>query len=458
VASFALVRLVVAFGGFTAAGVIAWIILVAILLQPRYGIYLALGMFLLFERSFDDPLMLPGVYFNNSLQANTGLTGEILLPFEILLLLMACGWLAHGAMRHRLDFRAGAFGRPVLLFGVALAFGIAHGALADGNYDFVLWEARYLVSMTVAYVLAANTIRTTGHVRTLETIVFLCAGLFAVEGLWRKFALIDVGALGTIPEAWYAHEDVVIWGMFIMLVCLQQIFGGPRWQRILGPPLALLTTYTMLISERRAGIIAVIVAMGALSAALFVVKRKAFFAFAMPVIIIGAIYMPLFWNSTSTLGQAARAVRSISDPDPRDAASNAWRDIEAINVRATILSQPLTGVGFGMPFYQVVYEPDISFFGFWNYEAHHNVLWVWLKTGAIGFVAFFIIVIGGIARSVWLARTLQKAELRVFAMLTMSTIIMSLVFCYVDIGLAGSRIPLILGMTLGTVGVLDRIN
>src|SRR5215469_16992962 len=128
--SFAFVRLVLSFGVFTVGGIVAWLIMVAILLQPRFAVYLTLAMVVMFEKSLDDPLMIPGIYFNTSLQGTNGLTGEILIPFEIILLLAVFAWLAHGAMQHRLDFRAGAFGRPMLLLACALAFGVVHGLLS----------------------------------------------------------------------------------------------------------------------------------------------------------------------------------------------------------------------------------------------------------------------------------------------------------------------------------------
>jgi O-antigen ligase len=176
------------------------------------------------------------------------------------------------------------------------------------------------------------------------------------------------------------------------------------------------------------------------------------------VIIAGAIYLPVFWNNSGTAGQMARTVRSLITPDPRDAASNAWRDLEAINVRGTILSDPLLGIGFGRPFLQIVTVPDISGFLFWDYEAHHDILWVWMKTGVFGFIAFFALMLGAIARAIWLIKTLRYPELKIFAMLATTAIAMSLVYCYVDLGLVESRIPMVLGVALGTVGVLHRVS
>jgi hypothetical protein len=259
-------------------------------------------------------------------------------------------------------------------------------------------------------------------------------------------------------EFWYGHDGMVIWGLLIMLVFAQQVFGGPRWQRLIGPFSAILMAFAMLLSERRAGLIAITIALGVFTLTLLTSNRKAFFLIAVPAVLFGAVYLPLFWNSPSTLGQGARAIRSITSPDPRDANSNAWRDMEAVNVRATIQSDPWLGIGFGRPFLQVVTVPDISGFEFWNYEAHHDILWVWMKTGAFGFIAFFVLVLGGIARSVWLAKTLTHPDSRAMAIVVLSATVMSLVYCYVDLGLVVSRIPLILGVLLGTVSVLDRIR
>ncbi len=456
-ASLGLTRLVLLYDLVVVGVLLAWIGIVAVVVQPRLGLYALVALVMLFEGSGEDPLMLPGVLLNNSLQSTLGASGGILIPLEMLLMLTSLVWLAHGLVRRRMGFRSGALGRPVLLLSVALLFGVVRGLLGGAIFNYAFWESRFLFQMVLCYVLAANTIRTRGHVRVLMTVILLCGGLGAIEGAWRRFALIDNGLLGQAQETWYSHDSVVMWGLVIMLVFAQQAFGSPRWQRVLGPVLLVITGFTMLASERRAGFIAVMVAFAALSMVLFVAKRKAFLLISLPAIIAAAIYLPVFWNNTGTAGQAARAVRSVSDPDPRDASSNLARDLEAINVRYTIASDPVLGIGFGQPFPQIVPIPDISAFPFWNYEAHHAILWIWMKIGAIGFTLFFVVMCHGLARSASLARKLREPDARVFAILTLSCVILSLVFSYVDLGLTSGRVPIMLGTTLGALSVLDHI-
>jgi hypothetical protein len=455
--SLLMARLVLDYSVIPPAGLIACVIIVAILAQPRYGLYITFATVLMFEVESGDPVMLPGVYLLNSLQSTLSVSGGVLIPMEMLLLLATAVWLAQALMRQRLGFRSGVLGWPVLLLFLALLFAVVRGLAAGAQFNYSLWESRFLFWMILCYLLAANTIRTRQHVQTLLTLIMLGVGFSGVEGAWRRLVLIVGGALGSAQESWYAHDSVVVWGLLIMLAFARIAFGGPRWQRIFGPILLAVTAYTMLASQRRAGYIAVMIAFAAFALVLLFAKRRAFFAIAVPIILATAIYMPMFWNNTGTLGQPARAVRSLSQPDSRDASSNLYRDLEAINVRATIASDPLIGIGFGVPFLQVVTLPDISVFPFWNYEPHHDVLWVWMKVGAVGFILFFTVMGRGLMRATRLTLELSDPNARVFAIVTLSAVVMSLVFCYVDLGLTGSRVPVVLGTLLGTVSVFDRI-
>lgn len=431
----------------------------AVAVQPRYGVYIVFCSILVFDATRSlDPLMEPGRYLATSLQDSLRLGGAVFTPLEMFLLVTTTLWLAHAAVRRRIAFRAGALGLPVALFAAALIFGIGHGLATGAVLNYVLWETRWLVSMVLIYVLTVNMIRTPGHLRALTAIMVIGAGLSALEGVWRKFALADTGLLGPTKEFWYSHDGVVMWGALIMLVLAQQVFGAPRWQRVLGPLMVFATGFSLLVSERRAGFIAIMVAFVMFSLILVFVRRKAFWLLAVPILAAGALYLPLFWNNSGALGQPARAVKSITDPDPRDAASNAWRDLEAVNVRATIHSSPIIGIGFGNPFLQVVSLPSISWFTFWNYWAHHAILWIWMKAGVFGFVSFFLVINAAIARAIWLIRTQGDPRVKAFSVLALSSIIMSVVFSYVDLGLTGPRIPIFMGVMLGAVAVIDRLR
>lgn len=432
-------------------------LLIAAVRQPRIALYGILATAIFFEAYNSDPLMSAGTFLNRDIQAQFNLPGVQFTLFEVLQLFTLIVVL-FGTRGRGLKLRGGRLFGPALFFLGMLFFGIVRGMIGGGLMNYAVWEVRFILSMVVCYVISVNVIRTRRDVRELLSVIFVVAALFGVEAVFRRQVFIEAGLLGPAQESWYSHEDVIFWSALMLLVVAQQVFGAPRWQRWLGPPLALVSGYALLVSERRAGIISVIIAFLVVALVLFIVKRKAFILLCVPLLLCGAVYVPLFWNQTGTLAQPARAIRSINDPDPRDAQSNLSRVLELINIRATIASDPITGVGFGRPYILVVPIPDISFFQLWQYETHHNILWIWLKTGIVGFIGFWCFVGAGLSRAAYCVRRLKDPDLRVFALLAIVGIVSSIVYGYVDLAFGGSRVPMLLGILLGGIAVLEQLQ
>jgi hypothetical protein len=378
-----------------------------------------------------------------------------LLGFSLL------SWLVQGILRRRLAFREGRLFWPVAGFFAMVILGLVRGASSGGDLYIAFWESRYLFYVPISYVLAVNTMRRVAHVRTLVGVGLVGMTLFAIEGAWRRLALIDSGIfarMGAINEDfWYDHDVVIFLGAVLLLGIAQLVFGGPRWQRLLsgiGAPIAM---FTLLATQRRAGYIAVAVAFLAYAVIFLVSHRKAFFLLAVPILVGMAIYLPVFWNHQGMLGQPARAVRSMVQPNPEDARSNEYRAIEKFNVIATIQANPAQGVGFGREFYFVIPLPDLSWWQFWHFEPHHNILWIWLKTGALGFIAFWVLMGSALTRGAHLVKVLRQPDARVFALLAIGGVVMALVFSYVDLGLVNGRVTFFMGTLLGTLAVLDQM-
>ena len=437
---------------------LTWLLVLAVAWQPRVGLFVAFGLVSLFEGGGQDDLMQPGAYINGDLSQTLGFSGVIFSPLELLLIMSFVIMLARGIATRSLKLDGGRLGPQVLLFTLAMFVGMARGLAAGGPFNVALWESRFLFYAIICYFLATNTIRTRKHLGILVTIFLLTNVAFAIEGAYRRVALIDTKIINSIPEFWYWHEDVIFLGATILYVIAVWAYGGPRWQKWLGPFILGIAGYTLLASERRAGYIAVIIAFLVFVIIFLRTNRRAFFMIALPILIGGAIYLPIFWNASGPLAQPARAIRSLRDPDPRDAMSNLSRELEKINVSATIKSNPLLGVGFGREFDQVVSVPDISFFVFWNIEPHHNVLWVWLKTGAAGFIIFYTLMGSAVALGAHQVRRLKDPLLRTVALLSVAVVISTLVFSYVDLGLTSGRVTVLLGTCLGVLAVLDRIK
>lgn len=437
---------------------VAAVALATIVWRPQVGLYALIALNLLFEMSSPDPLMLPGRYVHYGLQSSLGISGFIASPLELLLVLMAVVWFLKGVMSGTLSFRGGDLGWPTALFFVMLGVGLVRGSAGGGDMYVAFWEVRSLLYLGVAYILAANLIRTRRDVAVLLAVFLVANGIYAAEGAFRYLAWIRTDSLGVASEFNYGHEVVIFLAVLVLQAIVQVVVGGPLWRRILGLALLPLGMFTLLATQRRAGYIALAIAFLLMTIPWLLRHRKAVLMILVPAVVGASIYLPIFWNNTGILGQPARAVRSLTSPDARDASSNEYRDMELVNVRQTIRADPVLGVGFGRPFTFYVPLPDLSWWPFWHFQPHHNVLWMWLKIGAPGFAIFFLMVLGSLALASSRALTLSDPTLVTFTYVALASVVASMVFCYVDLGLTNGRVTSFLGVIMGVLSVLRQIE
>lgn len=418
----------------------------------------------LFEISTADKLMDIGTYLHRGIGSWTGLP-IVLSPLELLLLLALAvsivsagakaGWTPPSRRAVAVRLRGG---WPILLFTATIAAGIARGALAGGDLYIAFWEMRFLLYIPGFYLVTRAVLRTPEHVAGLLRIGLVATSLLAAEGAYRRLALINSGELGVISEFAYEHEDVLFLSTFVLFLLAAFVFGAFRRARWIGLLVTPLLLFTLLASERRVGIIVFFVGIIVIAITTLFVRRRAFILSALPVLVVAAMYLVVFWNASGVLGQPARAIKSLYEPDPRDAASNFYRVLETFDINVTIHSDPVLGVGFGRPFLMAVGLPDLSWWPFWHFEPHNNVLWVWLKTGALGYVFFWTMIGGAVSRAAFAAKRLVDPTLRCAALFCLVAVVGTVVFAWVDLGLVSGRVTMLLGVALGILGVVERID
>lgn len=430
----------------------------AVCWQPRLGLFTAFGLVLLFEMGSPDILMEPGRYINFGLQSSLGISGFIVSPLELMLMLTLVVWLVTGLVNHTLNFTGGDLGWPITMFFLAVLAGLLRGAAGSGDMYIAFWEARSLLYVGVCYLLAVNLVRTRKDVATLVVVFLIANGIYALEGAYRYIFLIRPDLLGVPQEFEYTHEVVIFLSVLVLQAILQLVVGGKLWMRLLGIVLAPIGLFTLLATQRRAGYIALAIAFLFMTIPWFVRHRKAVLLILAPSAVVVAMYLPIFWNNSGFLGQPARAVRSMITPDERDASSNNYRDLEKINIRETMKADPILGVGFGREFTFYVPLPDLSWWPFWRFQPHHNILWIWLKVGGPGFVLFWILMLGSLALASSRTLTLNDRSLVTFAYLALASIVATLIFCYVDLGLTNGRLTFFLGTILGVLAGLRAID
>lgn len=411
---------------------------------------------IMLESSTADPLLAIGTYFHRGIGSWSGLPLP-LTPLEILLISGVAIALVSAALERR-SGEASKLGWPMFLFLTTVLLGLARGALAGGDMYVAMWEVRYLLYVAACFVIVRTSLRSAEHVASLLHAGLVAAALFAVEGAYRRLVFINPGLLGVAPEFLYEHADVVFLATFLIFALSAFVFRVPGGIRLLSVLAAPVLLYTLLAANRRSGIIVLLVGLLVVALTLVVVKRRAFFAVMLPTLAATALFFALTWNASGLAGQPARAVRSLYEPDARDASSNLYRLIENYDISATIKAEPILGVGFGREFLMVVPLPDLSWWPFWRYETHNSVLWIWMKTGLAGYIAFWVLIGTAMSRAAFAAKRLSDPRLRSAALFSLVALVGVVVYGYVDVAFATGRTTVLLGIVLGVVAILEPLD
>jgi len=416
---------------------IAWLIYlagaVAILYRPRYGIYL-----ILFFGLVGDSVLIPWFPFVKNFSSYESLLflhdAVIISPLESYIILTFISWLGRGIVQRKLNLFAGSLFWPALSFLAFVIVGFIYGVGTGGNLNIALWEARPLFYLVAILVLTSNLMEKREHFTVLIWLIMLALFLEAISGNFFYFITLkrNLSGIESITEhAAAVHMNTV----FILLLAAWLYKASPSlriWLLVILPSVAI----SYLATQRRAAMVALMIALFLLFIILFLDNRKLFWLLTPPVVLIGVVYLALFWNSQGALGLPARSIKSVILPDQaslRDQSSNIYRVIENTNTGFTIRQKPLTGVGFGQKFYILVPMADISFFDWWEYFPHNSIIWIWIKTGVGGFIAMLYMVGMAIMVGVNAFRRMPPNNLRAIAVTGTLYIVMHFVYAYVDI-------------------------
>lgn len=370
-------------------------------LRVAFFIIIGAALALETESSAPDPLASIGVFFHANVSSwldcsikdcslKFSSVKVIFSVLEISLGVIFLLWFLVGRKSGRRigpKYNLGTLIMPLALFGAMLLVGVLFGiSRGGGDSTIALWEIRGFLMMIAVYFLAGIFITDENHINTLIWVVFIAAGILCTDNILRWFFLYRSD---TMDDLAYDHVDSVVL-VFAALLCMSLLlFGGTRAQRRYAAFLLPAIVFALDVMKRRAAFAILGVGVVVLVIIILRLRPRLFWTIVVPCLGLALVYLAIFWNDTSALGQPARAISSMFTPDPRDAASNLYRVLEHADILANIQTSPILGLGFGQQFIFYYALPDLSFWPFWHYTPHNAVLWVWLKDGALGFGAFF---------------------------------------------------------------------
>ncbi len=326
-------------------------------------------------------------------------------------------------------------------------------------FQILVEEVRSFWYLFLGYLLAYNLVRKKQHVRLIVWLVILCAGIKALQGVYIYIFVIhgDLAANHQIM----AHEESYFWVSVLLLMMLFSLHSKYRPQFFAALAILPFLLLSLIANNRRADFVALLVGLVVAWLLIFIVKkhaRKSLLAVLLVTTLLGSTYVAAFSNGTGGFSEPARAVVSVFRPDPTDAASNLYRDIEDYDLKYTVKLNPM-GLGFGKPFLQPILLPDLSSLDpVYNYIPHNTIYWVWMRLGPIGYLALWYLFGAIIVRGSIIARQLKDNYLQLIAIYIVAMFVMEIIVAFADYQLSFYRNVIYIGILAGVLMRLPKID
>jgi hypothetical protein len=382
-----------------------------------------------------------------------GVQGLYLNPFELALATVAAAALARAAAEGSLAARSTPLLWIVLGLAAVVVAAAAYGLARGGDNTVTTLEVRPWIYLVAMFLAARYLTRDTRHITALLWILMIGTGLKGVQAVVRYLELRDAYPR---PGAVLEHEQTFFFGLFIVTTAALWFIGRRSRLRTASTALLPFVVLGLMANNRRAVWLILALGIALLVAVVWARKpelRRRLAAAAVIGGVVSLVYLPVYWTSSSILGEPARAVRSAIDPNVRDQASDLYRQLEDVDLAAAIRSSTPFGDGFGRPIPHPSALVDLTAIDpFINYIPHNQVLYLWIRLGVAGTVLFWTAVAAMMMFGVRLAR-FGDADIALLGTVCAVGAVGFVVIAYYDQGMASLRIMAMVGFLLGLIDV-----
>jgi hypothetical protein len=349
-------------------------------------------------------------------------------------------------------------GLAVLALAVTVFLSVGVGLMHHGASRIALMEVRPYAYLAITYLLASVLIRRRSTVCAVLWAFVLASGFKGAQAL---VLFLSVRDLRPRPEAVLGHEEALFFGLFIVLTLALWLFEVPGRLRTTATCLLPVVVAGDLANTRRAAwliLAAGLIVLAAVGYALLQHRRRFLGRLVAAAIVALAVYLPAYWNKSGGFAQPARAIHSIVAPSERDASSDLYRIQEDANLKLNIAQAGPLGKGFGVPIDYALPIEDISDLDrFIAYVPHNGVLYVLMRMGILGGVAFWALLATGIVSACRLAHSADR-ELAVAGAFVACALVAYTMEGAIDQGFFFYRIAFAVGTLLGLTEAALRLD
>jgi hypothetical protein len=394
------------------------------------------------------------VSFNGSL----GLSGVMVSPVEIAILVTVLVWIMKGILQRKLRLPRSYLAVSMGIFAAVLVLGEVQGLAHGGSFRESVDELRPWFYLLTLYLVVSQMFDQPGAIKPILWAFVIGTGIKGLQGTVRFLAVR--GALPR-PDAILAHEEAFFFGLFVILVAALWLFGGRSRLRTVATALTPTVLLADLGNNRRA---AWLILFAGLAVLAFIAwlrlpdRRRVMSASAGALAFVGALYLAIFWSSDGALAQPARTIRSAVSPSGRDNLSDLYRVQENANLQFNIKLAGPVGAGFGVPINYALPITDLTKAApSLAFVPHDGILYLWMRLGILGILVFWCVIGAAIIAACQLIRSPDE-RLILFGGFTLCALIAYVVEGYYDLGLSWFRVAVFMGCALGALEATRRLT
>ena len=386
-----------------------------------------------------------------SQSVHVNLADLLVLALAVLCLLKRGTGVTAGPPRSAVSF-------SLLALFVAVLLGLAVGQMHHGSLRTAFTEVRPYFYLPAAYVLATSFATTKDALRAVYWAIVLGTGFKAAETLFYFFRVHHEQPR---PQAIVGHEEALFFGIFVLLTLSLWLFGVAGRLRTTATWLLPLVILADLANGRRTGWLilgACLVELLVIGLTLLPERRRVLTRCFCLFAVVSAVYFPAYWNHTGSLALPARTIRSAIHPDPRDSASDLYREQENANLELNIREGGVVGRGFGVPIdYKLPIVDLTSIDPLIAYVPHDGVLYILMRMGLLGGVAFWSLLGTAMIGAGRLARARDR-EIACFGAVLLCAAVGYALEGYNDQGFFFYRIAFVMGILFGIGEAARRLG
>ena len=385
--------------------------------------------------------------------------------FELILILFAAVILLRLAVRQQTTMRCGSLFWPILGYLGFVTLGLGNGLATGGNFNEALQEVRAQFYFGLMYFMAVNAIRDRKHVDVLIWLTALGISFKAFNYIYRHIVIFH-GELQ--DQGTGSHEEAFFFVAFVVLLSVLSYARVQKKLQVVMWSMLPFIFYANLTTNRRTAYAAMIIALPILFLAGykgFPKARRAITGVLIGIAVLFPPYFMVFKDSPGALGGPARAINSAISPNERDSNSDQYRQAENYDLMFTMRSSPVSaiiGYGYGKRFQTPASLDTIKDIYIWyNLLPHNQVLWVWMRLGTLGFLAFWGMICAIIVYACRIIRFHERIERpdanpypRMVALYALVLLGLLMVFGLLDLQLSNFRDMIFVAVWIGAMAGL----